>query len=150
MKDSPNGSFEVEAINRAPPPNPLGPLATQKNKKLHSDSKLELSPHSLRLKSRFLFLREDLSSLECATDSSKRTSPSPSTTSLCLLLLGIQSPRRLGIARELPRIVVESQKVCITLLFAGIDSEHQVDLGGNLGGLGLKETRLFVSSSIET
>jgi hypothetical protein len=46
--------------------------------------------------------------------------------------------------------VVDSQKVCIALLFLGIDSEHRVDLGDNLGGLGLKETRLFVSSSTET
>jgi hypothetical protein len=34
----------------------------------------------------------------------------------------IQSPRWLGIARELPRLVVESQKICIFLLFMGIDS----------------------------
>jgi hypothetical protein len=47
-------------------------------------------------------------------------------------------------------IVVKSQKVCIALLFVGIPSEHQVGLGGNLGGLGMKETRLFVSSSMET
>jgi hypothetical protein len=31
-----------------------------------------------------------------------------------------------------------------------IDSEHRVGLGGNFGGLGLKESRLFVSSSMET
>jgi hypothetical protein len=68
-------------------------------------------------------------------------------TSLCLLLLGIQSPRWL--IWQLPRIVVESQKVCIVLLFMGIDSENRVGLGGNLGGFGLKETRLFVSSSME-
>jgi hypothetical protein len=43
---------------------------------------------------------------------------------LCLLLLGIQSPIWLGIARELLRIVVESQKICIALLFVGIDSEE--------------------------
>jgi hypothetical protein len=61
-------------------------------------------------------------------------------TSLCLLLLGIQSPRQLGVTRELPRIVVESREVCIALLIVGIDSEHWVDLGGNFGGLGLKET----------
>jgi hypothetical protein len=71
-------------------------------------------------------------------------------TLLCFLLLGIQSPRWLGIARELPRIVVESQEVCIALLFVRIDSEHRVCLGGNLEGLGLKETSLFVSSSMET
>jgi hypothetical protein len=65
---------------------------------------------------------------------------------LYLLLLGIQSPRWLGVIRELSRIVVESQKVCIILLFVGIDSENWVDLGDNLGGLGLKETQLFVSS----
>jgi hypothetical protein len=61
-------------------------------------------------------------------------------TLLHLLLLGIQFPRQLGVARELPRIVVESREVCITHLFVGIDSEHRVGLGGNLGGLGLKET----------
>jgi hypothetical protein len=43
---------------------------------------------------------------------------------LCLLLLGIQSPRRLGVIRELLMIVVESQKDYITLLFVRIDSEH--------------------------
>jgi hypothetical protein len=47
-------------------------------------------------------------------------------------------------------IVVKSQKVCITLLFVEIDSENWIDLGGNLEGLGLKETRLFVSTSTET
>jgi hypothetical protein len=57
---------------------------------------------------------------------------------VCLLLLGIQSPRRLGVAWELPRIVVESREICVALLFVGIDSEHRVGLGGNLGGLGLK------------
>jgi hypothetical protein len=36
--------------------------------------------------------------------------------------------------------VVESGEVCIALLFVGIDSLHQVGLGGNLGGLALKET----------
>jgi hypothetical protein len=71
-------------------------------------------------------------------------------TSLCLLLLGIQYSRRLCVTRELSRIVVESWEVCIILLFMGIDSEHQVDLGGNLGELGLKETRHFMSTSTET
>jgi hypothetical protein len=47
-------------------------------------------------------------------------------------------------------IVVESQKDYITLLFVRIDSEHRIGLGGNLGGLGLKEIRLFVSTSMET
>jgi hypothetical protein len=70
-------------------------------------------------------------------------------TSLCLLLLGIQSPKWLDVTRELPRIVVESRKVCIALIFVGIDSEHRVDLGGNLEGLGLKETRPFMSTSTE-
>jgi hypothetical protein len=32
----------------------------------------------------------------------------------------------------------------------GTNSENRVGLGGNLGGLGLKETRLFLSSSTET
>jgi hypothetical protein len=71
-------------------------------------------------------------------------------TSLYLLLLWIQSPRRLGVSRELPRIVVKSREVCIALLFVGIDSENRVDLGGNLGGLWLKEIRLFVSISTDT
>jgi hypothetical protein len=39
---------------------------------------------------------------------------------VCLLLLGIQSLRRLGVDRELLRIVVESQEVCIALLFVGL------------------------------
>jgi hypothetical protein len=66
--------------------------------------------------------------------------PSPSMTSLCLLLLGIQSSKLLGVVRELSRIVVESQEVCIVLLFMAIDSEHRVGLGGNMGGFKLKET----------
>jgi hypothetical protein len=71
-------------------------------------------------------------------------------TSLCLLLLGIQSPRWLGVAQELPWTVVESREVCIALLFVGIDSEQHVGLDGNLGGLRLKETQLNVSTSMET
>jgi hypothetical protein len=71
-------------------------------------------------------------------------------TSLCLLLLEIQFPRRLCVIRELPRIVVESCKVYIALLFVGIDSEYRVDPDSNLRGLGLKETRFFVSTSTET
>jgi hypothetical protein len=43
-----------------------------------------------------------------------------------------------------------SQEVCVALLFMGIDSENRVDFGANLGGLVLKETRLFVSTSTET
>jgi hypothetical protein len=82
--------------------------------------------------------------------SSKSTSASPSTTSFYLLLLGIQSPRWVGVAQELLKIVVESREVCIALLFMGIDSEHRVGLGGNLRGLGLKETRLFMDFSTET
>jgi hypothetical protein len=50
----------------------------------------------------------------------------------------------------LPRLVVKSQEVCIILLFVGIDSKNQVGLGGNLGGIGLKETWLLVRSSMET
>jgi hypothetical protein len=64
--------------------------------------------------------------------------------------LGIQSPRWLGVAQELLRIVVKSWEACIALLFMGIDSENWVGLGGNLGGLWLKETQLFMSYSIET
>jgi hypothetical protein len=48
-----------------------------------------------------------------------------------------------------PKECGESQEVCITLLFVGIVSEHQVGLGGNLGRLELKETWLFVSSLME-
>jgi hypothetical protein len=36
--------------------------------------------------------------------------------------------------------MVDSREVCIALLFVEIDSENRVGLGGNLGGLGLKET----------
>jgi hypothetical protein len=46
--------------------------------------------------------------------------------------------------------VVKSWEACIALLFMGIDSENWVGLGGNLGGLWLKETQLFMSYSIET
>jgi hypothetical protein len=46
--------------------------------------------------------------------------------------------------------MVKSREVCIALLFVGIDSENQVSLGGNLGGLGLKEIWLFVSILMET
>jgi hypothetical protein len=46
--------------------------------------------------------------------------------------------------------MVESREVCIALLFVGIDSEHRVGLGSNLGGLGLKETQHFMSTLIET
>jgi hypothetical protein len=42
------------------------------------------------------------------------------------------------------------RKVCIAFLFMGIDRENQVGLCDILGGLGLKEIRLFVSSSTET
>jgi hypothetical protein len=70
-------------------------------------------------------------------------------TSLPLLLLGIQSPRWLCVAQELTRTVVESWEVCIALLFVGIDREQGVGLGDNLGGLGLKETWFFVSTTIE-
>jgi hypothetical protein len=45
--------------------------------------------------------------------------------------------------------VVEYREVYIALLFVVIDSEHQVSLDDNLGGLGLKEIRLFVSSSTD-
>jgi hypothetical protein len=54
------------------------------------------------------------------------------------------------VARELPRIVVKPREVCIALLFMGVDSENKVGLCDILGGLGLKETQLFVSSSTET
>jgi hypothetical protein len=54
------------------------------------------------------------------------------------------------VSRELPRIVVKPREVSIALLFVGIDSESQVGLCDILGGLMFKETRLFVSSSMET
>jgi hypothetical protein len=47
-------------------------------------------------------------------------------------------------------IVVKPWEVCIAPIFMGFDSKNRVDLGGNLGGLWLKEIRLFVSSSIES
>jgi hypothetical protein len=47
---------------------------------------------------------------------------------MVFITLGIQSPIWLGVARELPRIVVESQDVCIALLFMGIDSEEWLAL----------------------
>jgi hypothetical protein len=54
------------------------------------------------------------------------------------LLSETSSPRRLGAARVLPsslwRFLVE----------------NQLDHGGDLGGLGLKETQSFVDSSTET
>jgi hypothetical protein len=59
--------------------------------------------------------------------------PLPRRPRLCLLLLGIQSPRRLGIIRELLRIVVESQEVCIALLFVGNDIEELGWLWWQLG-----------------
>jgi hypothetical protein len=46
-------------------------------------------------------------------------------------------------------IVLKSWEVRIALLFMGIDSENWVDVGGNLGGLGLKMTWLFMSTSTE-
>jgi hypothetical protein len=46
--------------------------------------------------------------------------------------------------------MVKPREVCIALIFVGIDSENQVGLCDFLGGLWLKETRLFVSSSTET
>jgi hypothetical protein len=148
VKALPNNSFEVGAINR-PPPTPSSSCHSEKQS-TPWDPKFELLSLSLSLRSKpwFLFLREDSSFLECITDSSKSTSHSPSTTSLCSLLLVIQSPRWLDVARELPRIVAESQKVCIAL-FVGIDSEDPVGLGGNLRGLGLKETWPFVGVSKE-
>jgi hypothetical protein len=49
-----------------------------------------------------------------------------------------------------PKLVVESQEVCIAFFFVGFLVENWVDLGGDSGGLGLKETRSFVDSSTET
>jgi hypothetical protein len=122
VKTLTNCSFEVGTINNPPPPRIVGHSENQKNS---LRSKVWAPPPlSLRSKLWFLFLREDSSSLECTTDWSKSTSPSPSMTSLCLLLLGIQSPRRLGVAQEQARIVVESPEVCIALPFVGIDSEN--------------------------
>jgi hypothetical protein len=44
------------------------------------------------------------------------------------ITLGIQSRKQLGVAQELPRIVVEPREVCIALLFMGIDSEDRLAL----------------------
>jgi hypothetical protein len=93
-------------------------------------------------------LREDSCFLEFATFKQEHLTLSLSNH-IVFVTLGIQSPRQLSVAWELPRIVVKSRELCIALLFVGIDSDNLVDLGGNLGGLGLKETRLFVSISTE-
>jgi hypothetical protein len=66
VKDSPNGPFEVGAINR-PPPSLLGHWPLRKSETPLWDPKLEHLFLSLRLQSWFLFLREDSSSLECVT-----------------------------------------------------------------------------------
>jgi hypothetical protein len=71
-------------------------------------------------------------------------------TPLRMLLLGIQSLKRLGVVRELSRIVVKSQEVCIALLFVINYSENQFDLGDDLVELGLKEIWPFMNTSTET
>jgi hypothetical protein len=50
--------------------------------------------------------------------------PLPRQPRLCLLLLGIKSPRWLGVTWELPGVVGGSREVCIALLSVGIDSEE--------------------------
>jgi hypothetical protein len=63
------------------------------------------------------------------------------------LLLELLAPRRLGVACESPNLVEDHKKVCITRSFeqrlvCGLDL-----LWSTKGGLGLKETRLFVGAS---
>jgi hypothetical protein len=94
MKDSPMALFEMGAINRLPPA--LRPLPTHKKQK----TLLRFSSWALsslpKLHSWILFLREDLSSLGCATFKQEHLILSL-MTSLHLLLLGIEPPRRLGL-----------------------------------------------------
>jgi hypothetical protein len=149
VKDSPNGSFEVGDINRDPqlPPWVVGHSAKAKNSLvIHFLSSLSSLP---KIHSWFLFLREDLSSLECATLKQEHLTLSLNNL-IAFVTLRDWIPLMARVARELPRIVVKSREVCIVLLFMRIDSENQAGLCNNLGGLGLKETRLFVSSSTET
>ena len=63
------------------------------------------------------------------------------------LLLELLAPRRLGVACESPNLVEDHKKVCITRSF-----EQRLLCGLDLcvvgkGGLGLKETRLFMGAS---
>ena len=63
------------------------------------------------------------------------------------LLLELLAPRRLGVSCESPNLVEDHKKVCITRSFeqrllCGLDL-----CGRAKGGLGLKETRLFVGAS---
>jgi hypothetical protein len=62
------------------------------------------------------------------------------------LLLELLAPRRLDVACEYPNLVADHKKVCITRSF-----EQRLVCGLDLvvakGGLGLKETELFVSAS---
>jgi hypothetical protein len=93
-----------------------------------------------------LFLREDLSFIECATFKQEHLILSLDDL-IVFVTLGDSIPKTARCHPGAPKECGESQKVCIALLFVGIDSEHRVGLGGNLGGLGLKETRLFMRSS---
>jgi hypothetical protein len=87
--------FVVGAINR-PPPTPWGRRPLSKHEKLPWDSFLELSPLSLRFTLDSCSW-EKIWALLSVPCSSKSTSSSPLTTSLYLLLLGIESPRWLGL-----------------------------------------------------
>jgi hypothetical protein len=95
-----------------------------------------------------LFLREDLSTLECATFKQEHLTLSlDDLVAFVTLTDSIHETTRC--CPGAPKECGESQKVYIVLLFMGIDRDHRVGLGGNLRGLGLKETWLFVSSSTE-
>jgi hypothetical protein len=66
------------------------------------------------------------------------------------LFFGTCSPRRLGVTRELPRLWLSHGKFVLSSSSCRFLVENQVELGGDLGGLGLKETRSFVDFLMET
>jgi hypothetical protein len=125
VKTLPNGSFEVGVINK-PPPTPLSCWPLRKSRAsleiqiLSSSSSLPkiqvLNPCSWDKIWAPLWVSHLIQA--------RALHHLPRRPWLCLLLLGIQSPRWLGVTQELPRVVVESQKVCIALLFMVIDSEE--------------------------
>jgi hypothetical protein len=69
---------------------------------------------------------------------------------MCSLLLGTCPLDGLGVVRESPRLRWTSETLYGPLLHGDLIVETKLDLGDHSGGLGLKETQLFVSSSMET
>jgi hypothetical protein len=69
---------------------------------------------------------------------------------MCSLLLGTCPLDGLGVVRESPRLRWTSETLYGPLLHGDLIVETELDLGDHSGGLGLKETQLFVSSSMET